>query len=230
MNMHETTTSMIPMLRLWQLISPALPVGAYAYSQGLETAVEESWAADEASTYQWLHDVMIHSLRGLDVPIAIRLYRAFEKNDMQAIEYWNTYLYACRETRELRLEDNQLGQALAKLLSHQGVIAADEWVQRPDVTYLAMFSLAAVHWQIDEQDMLAGYLWAWCENQVAAAIKLVPLGQSAGQNILSAMMQIIPVVIEQGIQLQEQQIGSRAPGIALASARHETQYSRLFRS
>lgn len=218
------------MLRLWQLISPALPVGAYAYSQGLEAAVENGWVCDEVSTYDWLSGVMQHSLMTLDIPVAQRLYEAFDNNDLEAIEYWNSYLLASRETSELRLEDNQLGQALAKLLITLDVDMATKWQGREDVTYLAMFSLASVSWSIPKNEMLNGYLWAWTENQVAAAIKLVPLGQSAGQKILSRMMEIIPSVINEGTKLHDEHICSSVPGLAIASAGHEIQYSRLFRS
>lgn len=218
------------MLRLWQLISPALPVGAYAYSQGLEAAVERGWVTNEQSTYDWLCGVMNNSLASLDLPLGIRLYHAFKLNDADAIEYWNQYLLASRETAELRLEDNQLGQALARLLSGLGVERSSAWKKDTNVTYLAMFSLAAVHWSIDKSDMLMGYLWSWSENQVAAAIKLVPLGQSSGQMILSKLINVIPSVLEKGLGCTDEQISSSVPGLVLASAAHETQYSRLFRS
>lgn len=226
-NMESQAQSM---LRLWQLISPALPVGAYAYSQGLEAAVERGWVMNEQSAYDWLCGVMHNSLASLDLPLAVRLYRGFKCNDSVAIEYWNHFLLASRETAELRLEDNQLGQALAKLLSGLGVERSAAWRKTSNVTYLAMLSLAAVHWSIDKSDMLMGYLWSWSENQVAAAIKLVPLGQSSGQMILSELIKVIPSVLEKGLYCTDEQISSSVPGLVLASAGHETQYSRLFRS
>lgn len=218
------------MLRLWQLISPALPVGAYAYSQGLEAAVENDWVNDEASTFTWLSGVMQYSLATLDIPVANRLYQAIKSKDKGATEYWNSYLLASRETYELRLEDNQLGQALAKLLVSLGLKEAEAWQRGDDVTYLTMFCYAAVAWSISKNEMITGYLWAWTENQVAAAIKLIPLGQSSGQKVLSRMMDIIPNVLTKGLNCSDEQICSSVPGLAIASAEHETQYSRLFRS
>ena len=180
------------MLRLWQLISPALPVGAYAYSQGLESAVERGWVNSEQSVYEWIHGVMNNSLASLDIPVAIRLHASFKCGDDAAAAYWNQYLLACRETAELRLEDTRLGQALARLLAGLGVEKSLSMSGDNNVAYLTMFSLAAVEWVISENDMLMGYLWAWSENQVAAAIKLLPLGQTAGQRILSQLMAVIP--------------------------------------
>jgi len=217
-------------LRLWQLISPALPVGAYAYSQGLESAVERGWVDNEQSVYDWLCGVMNHSLASLDVPVAIRLYRAHKNGDDAAIVYWNQYLLASRETAELRLEDAQLGKALARVLGGLGVEKPCTWDCTHNIAYLSMFSLAAVYWGINENDMLMGFLWAWSENQVSAAIKLVPLGQTSGQGILSKLMTDIPQVLAQGAGCRDDQISNSVPGLAIASAGHETQYSRLFRS
>jgi len=225
-----TGTNIQSVLRLWQLISPALPVGAYAYSQGLESAVERGWVDDEQSTYDWLSGIMLNSLASLDLPVAVRLFRAFKRGDDAAITYWNQYLLASRETAELRLEDVQLGQALARLLAGLGVEKSLPMSCDNKVAYLTMFSLAAVEWAISEEDMLMGFLWAWCENQVSVAIKLVPLGQTSGQRILSQLIVVIPQVLAQGAECGDDQISSSIPGLVIASAGHEIQYSRLFRS
>ena len=220
----------IATLRLWQLISPALPVGAYAYSQGLEYAVTEGWVSDEASAQMWIEGVAGHSIVTLDLPLMQRMYRAWQDDDEAQVIYWSRFLAASRESSEILAEDNHLGKSLARLLGGLDVNRAAPWRFKQEVNFPAMFSLAASHWQVELQQALAGYLWAWCENQVAAALKIVPLGQTAGQRLLSALILKIPDWVEQGMAIEEGGIGVLCPGLAIASARHETQYSRLFRS
>lgn len=217
-------------LRLWQLISPALPVGAYAYSAGLEYAVDCGWVGDESGAREWIDGQLQHSLCTLDVPVLARLYRAWQAHDVDAIKVWNTFLLASRESQELRNEDLHLGAALAQLLPALEIEEASDWQTPQQSSYASLFSLAAARWEIPLVDTAQGYLWAWSENQVAAAIKLIPLGQTAGQRILSHISQRIPPAVERGLQLIDNDIGAMAPAVAIASARHETQYSRLFRS
>lgn len=214
--------------RLWQLISPALPVGAYAYSQGLETAIEEAWVSDEQTTVAWLSGVLQNSLLKVDVPVLCRLYDAWQQDDLATVQQWNDFLLAMRESRELRDEDRQLGQSLARLLNDLGFEQA--YFNKPACSFMSLFSLAAVKWQIPLRDTASGFLWSWCENQVAAAIKLVPLGQTSGQRILGQMIEVIDQRLETSLQLKDDEIGSVLPGLAMASAWHESQYSRLFRS
>jgi urease accessory protein len=219
------------MLRLWQLISPALPVGAYAYSAGLETACDAGWVADEAQTREWIAGQLGHSLAALDVPLLARLYAAWQAENAAAVDYWNSYLQASRETAELLAEDRHLGTALAKLLGDLGLAPANEWFERGDASFATSFALAAVHWRIPLEEAAAGCLWAWCENQVAAAVKLVPLGQTAGQRLLLILADAIPAVVEHGLAIEDpEDIGAACPGVIHASMQHETQYSRLFRS
>ncbi len=217
-------------LRLMQLVSPALPVGAYAYSQGLETAVERGWVSDEADARDWILGLMDHSLCHLDVPVFARIYRGFAADDKAAVLAWSELLRACRETAELQAEDHHLGAALARLLDELDVPGASTWVDHPARSFATLFAMAAVHWQIPLADAVSGYVWAWAENQVAAAIKLVPLGQTAGQRILSDVTVELPEMMERGLELEDSAIGAIAPALAMASALHEVQYSRLFRS
>ncbi len=217
-------------LRLWQLISPALPVGAYAYSQGLEYAVSEGWVTDEASALEWVEGVAAHSIMTLDLPVMQRMYHAWQCDDEVRVIHWSRFLAASRESSEILAEDNHLGKSLARLLGDLEVGRAEAWRFKQEVNFPAMFALATTHWQIELEQALAGYLWAWCENQVAAAIKIVPLGQTAGQRLLSALILNIPGWIAQAMAIEDEAIGVLCPGVAIASARHETQYSRLFRS
>lgn len=217
-------------LRLWQLISPALPVGAYSYSQGLEYAIECGWVNSAAAAQDWIAGQMEYSLAALDVPVFERLYAAWAAGDAGRVAYWNGFMLASRETAELYAEDLQTGGALAKLLYELEVPAGD-WADFAEKTcFLNMFALAAVHWRIEAPEAARGYLWAWCENQVMAAVKLMPLGQTAGQRILLALGGRIGPAVEHGMDLAEADIGRMNPRAALASALHETQYSRLFRS
>ncbi len=214
--------------RLWQLISPALPVGAYAYSQGLETAVEEGWVTDESSAAEWISGILVNSLIRADIPIFVRLYDAWQEDDLKAVNDWNAIMLAMRESAELQQEDRQLGRALARLLIDLGCEKAA--LNRLCCAFVTQFSLAAVNWQIPLVDAARGYLWAWCENQVAAAVKLVPLGQTSGQRLLGRLMLVISEHLDAGLKLNDDEIGGVLPGLVMASAWHETQYSRLFRS
>ena len=218
------------LLRLLQLTSPALPVGAYAYSRGLEYAVTAGWVDDERSAAQWLSGVAGQSLCRLDVPVLLRLYRAWQGGDEAAVNHWNDVLYASRESAELQLEDRQLGLALARLLGELGVADAMVWRNRSRVCYATLFALAAERWSVTEQMAAYGYLWACWESQMAAAIKLVPLGQTAGQRILSEATELIPRLVEEAFVIDDEEIGVVMPALAIGSAHHETQYSRLFRS
>lgn len=217
-------------MRLLQLVSPALPVGAYAYSQGMEYAVHADWIHDEASAQAWIEGVLGQSLARLDAPVLLRLHRAWTVNDQGGIAEWNAFLVASRESYELQTEDRQLAQALARLLKDLGVEAALPYLRAGGVSYATLFALAAVHWGVGAEDALHGYLWSWAENQVAAAIKLVPLGQTAGQRILFSVGELIPVLVAEALCIDDEDIGQVTQGLAMASAWHETQYTRLFRS
>jgi urease accessory protein len=219
----------LALLRLFHLVSPALPVGAYAYSQGLEYATHIGWIHDEASTLAWLEGLAAFGVGTLDLPLLRRLHVAWSAGDEPAVRRWNAQLLAARETSELRAEELHLGRSLARVLVELELREAGDW-QRAATAYATMFSLAAVRWHIEVADALRGYLWSWCENQVLAALKLVPLGQSAGQRLLHRLSQGIPGIVERALQLDEAAIGVGGVSQALASARHETQYTRLFRS
>ncbi len=225
-----TMNNMNATFRLWQLISPALPIGAYAYSQGFEYAIEAGWVKDEAEVYDWIKGQLQHNLAYLDVPVLKRLYSAWQADDQQAITYWTQYILASREAAELKTEDQHLGRALATLLSQLGVNQSEPYIQQQSAAFVTTLSLAAVHWHISIDDLAHAYLWMWCENQIAVAIKLVPLGQTSGQRLLLNVSDAIPSAVQLGLALADEKIGMAAPGLGIASTLHETQYSRLFRS
>lgn len=216
-------------LRLCHLVSPALPIGAYAYSAGFEHAVQAGWVRDETSALDWLRGLSSHAIATLDLPLLLRLHRAWRTGDAGAVQRWNAQLYASRESAELRAEDLHLGRSLAKVLVELGISEAQPW-QQTDSTLAAMFALAGARWEIGETEVAAGYLWAWSENQVLAAVKLVPLGQSAGQRLLHALLADMPGLVERAASVADEDICSSALSQVIGSAIHETQYSRLFRS
>jgi urease accessory protein len=220
----------LPLVRLLQLASPALPVGMYSYSQGLERAVEDGWIRDEAGAGEWIGGILERGPARVDVPLLVRLYDAWAAGDGAAVERWSRTLRACRETSELRAEDRQTGQALARLLESLGSERAGNWTRHPAATLATGFALAAVEWHIPKEQAALGYLWSGLENQVLCAVKLVPLGQAAGQRLLRDLAARIPEWASRASHLADADIGGGAFGLALASSRHETQYSRLFRS
>ena len=196
--------------RLLQLASPTLPVGAYSYSGGLEAAIEAGIVHDAASAQRWIGDVLEHSMLRMEAPLLARMIG-------EPDERWNAMLLASRETAELRAETVQMGASLNRLLGDLGV----EPCPYEEVSYAAAYAQAVRAWGIAREDALVAYLWAWLENQVIAAVKAVPLGQTEGQKMLLSLSQKFSM---------ESELGNFAPGLAILSSRHETQYSRLFRS
>lgn len=224
----------LPGLRLLQLISPTLPTGAFTYSQGLEWAVECGWVVNEADTRQWLRSVLNDSLQYLELPVLARLYKAVNENDHGSFQYWSHWLYASRETSELRDEEIQRARALYTVLGN--LPDSLQWHELEDwrdallQCQLAGYALAASHWRIGQTSLLQGFGWSWLENAVAAAIKLVPLGQTEGQRLLYELSTEIGVIVEHATTLEDNTIGASTPALAIASSLHETQYTRLFRS
>lgn len=220
----------LALLRLLQLVSPGLPIGMYCYSQGLERAVDDGWISNAAETGEWVSGLMDSCLTRIDLPILARLYDAWERGNSEKVDYWCRILIACRETAELRAEDRHTGQALARLLDSLEIAGMQLWIRKPEATLATVFAFAAVNWGIPRRETAIGYLWSWLENQVLCAVKLVPLGQVAGQRLLADLAENIPALVDEALKLGVDDIGGSAFGLALASSRHEMQYSRLFRS
>jgi len=232
-------------LELLYLASPTLPVGAYAYSQGLEAAVCGKFVFDVESAASWIGGLMDQVLARVDVPILARLYRAWQMDDAARLRDWSELLLAQREARELRDEEIALGRALARLLRDLGFeraralldphhLQASPRTQRPDAgvppTWLGAFALAAWSLGIPLEATVHGYLYAWTENQFAAATRLIPLGQTEARRALLRSLPVVASAARAGLALPDAEIGASAPGLALCSALHETQYTRLFRS
>jgi urease accessory protein len=223
----------LALVRVLQLASPALPIGAYSYSQGLEWMVSTRAITDAPSAQQWIGDVLECVVADGEAAVLWKLLAARSAGDRQRFVEWSAWLRASREAAELRAETLQMGESLFGLARDIGVLDADalRWAREAAPLPLPpAFALFAQALGIPGEAALAGYVASWLENQVLAAIKSVPLGQIAGQRILFALSARIPAVVERARGLRDDDVTSFAPGFAQASARHETQYSRLFRS
>jgi len=225
--------ALLPLVRLLQIASPTLPIGAYSYSQGLEWAVESGEVRDAASARVWIGDLLECVVAPGEAAVSWRLLAAAQRADWPALATWNAWFRASRETAELRAETEQTGGSLAKLLQDLDLLDASAKAvlsTLAPITLPAAYALAARGFGLAAEAALAAYVWSWLENQVLAAIKLVPLGQVAGQRLLISLGAKVPFVVMTASTLADDDLSTFAPGLALASARHETQYTRLFRS
>ena len=220
------------LLHLLQLASPALPVGAYSYSEGLEALVDLGKVTSQETLAQWLTQELRWGAVRLEAAVMIQSYEAICRQDFDAVSQWNRWLTAARETEELRQQSLQMGRSLLKLLLdlHPELIIAYEPLQQEGCNYAIAYAIAAAHYQIDSQAALIAYLYSWTANLVSAGVKLIPLGQTAGQRLLLAMQPALKLAAEDISTLQADDLCSCSWGLSLASMAHERQYSRLFRS
>ena len=219
------------LLALLQLTSPALPIGAYSYSEGLETLVDQSLITSAAELQTWLTESLTTGSIGIEAAIVIRAYRAWTTGDQSQVIYWNHWLSATRETAELQQQNWQMGRSLLKLLRD---LYPDHdwsgWAMTENWNIAIVFALAAGLAEIDEYTAVLGYLHSWASNLVSAGVKLIPLGQTAGQKLMLQMAEVITISADRSLTLPDDQLFSCSWGLAIASMTHETQYSRLFRS
>jgi urease accessory protein len=218
------------LIRLLQLCSSSLPVGGYTYSQGIEWAVEKGWIKDDESLKAWLMDLLQTSMLHVEIPALARMHQACISQDLESLNYWCRWLLASRETRELREEETSRGRALASLLVSLEVKHADEYLDVITHCQTAGFALAVTDWRIPLHTAAQGFAWSWLENLVLAGVKLIPLGQTKGQRILSDLAEPLTRMVEKALELDDEELGSSSPALAMASSRHEIQYTRLFRS
>ncbi len=220
----------LALIRLLHLASPTLPVGAYTYSQGLEWAVESGAIHDETSAGRWIGDCLTHSLASFEAVYLAHMLAAWNEHDSARLAELDAEFIASRETAELRAETLQMGHSLAKLLRDLPDIPDAALREFPQPSFPLAWSRIAAHWAIPPADAIAGYLWAWLENQVMAALKAVPLGQTAGQRLLLALGERLPELAKQATAAPLETAHNFLPAFALASSLHETQYTRIFRS
>ena len=231
----SATDQPLPAVSLLQLIwlaSPALPVGGFSYSEGLETAVDRAGVATESIAADWLSDQLHLSLARGDLGVIAQAIPAWRAGNFEAVQALNNWVLQTRETSELRAQAEQMGRSLLEWLrNHHSVSAAqiNACAQLPP-TYPVTFALAASPLAAGVSDCLTAYAFGWAENMMQAALKSVPLGQSAGQRILARLAAEIPTAIVRAISLGDAERQAFSPMLAILSSQHETQYSRLFRS
>jgi urease accessory protein len=220
------------LLQLIWLASPALPVGGFSYSEGLEAAVEGGWIRTEDDAAAWLTDQLWLGPGRSDLPVLGEAILAWREHDQARVEALNRWLLMTRETREMRGQLEQMGRSMLEWLRNRapderlGTLAA----LRPAPTYPLAFALAAAQTSATPREAMLSFAFGWAENMVQAAVKSVPLGQNAGQRILSRVAALIPAAVEDALHMPSNQRQSFSPMLAILSAAHETQYSRLFRS
>lgn len=221
------------LLQLMWLASPALPVGGFSYSEGLEAAVDDGRVTGEASAADWLANQMALAPARTDLPVLAQAHLAWQRHDLARVTQLNDFIARTRETRELRLQAEQMGRSLVEWLRNQP--GDDERLAHlaalsPSPTWPVAFALATARANASAAQALHASLFGWAENMVQAALKAVPLGQLAGQRILQALVERMPALIADALTMTDDEMQSFSPMLGIASARHETQYSRLFRS
>ena len=226
------------LLGLMWLASPALPVGGYSYSEGLEAAIDSALVSDEASVQHWLLDQLALSLARSEMPLVAAAFAAWhgwrDRPQPVRIVVLNDWVLQTRESSEFRQQSLQMGRSLTEWMRQQH---GDEDARllalhalKPAPTWPLAFALAAVWTDAPERETLLAFAFSWAENMVQAAVKAMPLGQSAGQRLLRALALAIPGAAQSAAQIDDSTRQNFAPMLAIRSALHETQYSRLFRS
>ncbi len=222
------------LLQLMQLASPALPVGGFSYSEGLEAAVEAGIVDDEARAGGWLCDQLQLGLARSELAVVAKAFAAWRRDDTAAIDELNTWLHVTRETAELRQQTAQMGRSLVEWLKNTSAAASPKVEAlkslRPAPSWPVAFALAAAETGAPQREALLAFAFGWAENMVQSALKAVPLGQSAGQRILALLVDEIPAAVDRAVMLSAGERQAFAPMLAIVSSQHETQYSRLFRS
>jgi len=222
------------LLQLMRLASPSLPVGGFSYSEGFESAVDALLVGDEASAQRWLADQLRLGLSRADMPIVARALAAWRRGDVGHVDALNRWFATTRESGEMLRQAEQMGRSLAVWLRHRGG-EADARVAclealHPAPTWPIAFALAAADTGASARDVLVAFAGGWAENMAQAATKAVPLGQAAAQRILAALAGAIPAAVDASLRCATADMQAFTPMLAILSAQHEEQYSRLFRS
>ncbi|NQE32649.1 urease accessory protein UreF [Microcoleus asticus] len=215
------------------------PVGAYSYSEGIESLVETGAIDSEITLRNWLENSLQFGAVRVEAAVVVRALRAAQIGDLTALNYWNAWATAAKETEELRLQSWQMGRTLVKLLLDlRSPVASGLTTSVKDLVefggnpcnFAIGFGIATANWQIEEEAAVLGYLYSWAANLASAGVKLIPLGQTAGQQLLLDLQSQISCTAQEVLKLEDDDIASCSWGLGLASMAHETQYTRLFRS
>lgn len=221
----------VAFLSLLQLASPSLPVGSYSYSEGLETLVFEGKVNNSKALQDWIEDALQFGAIRLEAAVMIRVYRCLQKNDLEKLKYWNNWATAIRETEELRLQSLQMGMSLKMLLIAMQPVLQDKLKYcETECNFAVAFGVAAQSWQIEEKAATLGFLYSWVSNLIGAGVKLIPLGQTAGQQLLLSLQSKLIAATEEILVLKDDDLSVCSWGLSLASMNHECLYTRLFRS
>jgi urease accessory protein len=224
---------MLQRMRLFQIASQALPIGGYSHSHGFEAAIESGLIGNGASVQQWIADVLRFSMASYELPSLLEMREAWIAEDADALSRLNREFLSTRESAELRSATVQMGFSMRALLAvlpdlPETLVQTLQMMEEPSLP--CVWSGAAAAWSISSFDSAAAYLWSWAENQVLVAIKSVPIGQSEGQRVLLNIGREIARLAQPPRAAEANQRSNFAPGLAILSCQHETQYSRLFRS
>ncbi|MDM0088098.1 MULTISPECIES: urease accessory UreF family protein [unclassified Variovorax] len=226
------TAGALPAASLLQLIwlaSPALPIGGFSYSEGLEAGVEWAGLDSEARAADWIADQLHLGLARGDLAVVAQAIAGWRSADAARIAALNAWVLQTRESTEFLLQTEQMGRSFVEWLKlHHGDVAAQ--FEGLAITYPVAFAFAAARTQASLRDGCLAFAFGWAENMIGAAVKSVPLGQSAGQRMLGRLVQEIPTAVDHAIALDDDARQAFSPMLAVYSARHENQYSRLFRS
>lgn len=226
-------TALLPLLQLLRLASPGLPIGGFSYSQGLESALELGLVHDAASARHWLSDVLQGPVCQFDAAMLVQMMQAVAADDEHGLFRLNQRYLASRDSREQRQETQQMAYSLRQLLASLPEGQTMPWpaaLADEEICLPVAWAMAAQSLGIAEREAVTALLWSWLENQVMVLLKAMPMGQTAGQQLLSALLPVLASVVERAIGLPPEQCSNFAPGLMWAAMKHETQYSRLFRS
>ena len=219
------------LLQLIWLASPALPIGGFSYSEGIEAGVEWGGIDSEARASDWIADQLHLSLARGDLPVVAQSITAWRSADAPRIAALNGWVLQTRESTEFLLQTEQMGRSFVEWLKlHHDDVTAQFDGLAGTITYPVAFAFAASRTPASLRDGCLAFAFGWAENMIGAAVKSVPLGQSAGQRMLGRLSAEIPAAVDRAIALDDDERQAFSPMLAIHSARHETQYSRLFRS
>jgi urease accessory protein len=230
---HKQALPAPSLLQLMWLASPALPIGGFSYSEGIEAGVDSAYIATFSIANEWLIDQLHLSVARADLAVVAKAIPAWRRNDFARIDELNNWVLQTRETSELRLQTEQMGRSMLDWWRKQPSFHANsqgtqDFLKSP--TYPIVFALAASYTKASIRDCLMSFAFGWAENMTQAAVRAVPLGQTDGQRILANLAEHIPAAVDAAISLQDGERQAFSPMLAILSSQHETQYSRLFRS
>lgn len=216
-------------LPLFAWLSPAYPVGCYAYSHTLEWAVESGDVTDEETLVQWLTDMMTLGFGRNDVILLAHAFRALEASDRVALEAVNELAIALSPSAELYLETSQQGRSFLDA-THAAWPSPRLLVLEGDVAFPVAVGMAAAAHRVDLPTTAGAYLFGLIQTLVSAAIRLAPIGQTAGIRVCAGLAVTAQDIARRGIDLSLDDIGGSTFRADLGSFHHENQYTRLFRS